>query len=212
VLPALDIGGAVHALGHPSQAASLLGLAAEDAGDPVRLGWDLHRVLEAWLEAAALVPWDALLAPTPSRGRTPRELAVNTFVPVGLLPAALASGRFPWPGDPVTGEPGDDALRAHELGLEAAIGDTAALRAFAEPILRAWGAFLLDEDALRAGAGRAVETPSGTLPYARLLDAQRLHAAQHLRQVTTAFAAAGLPVPAFRPEAHAGLRLPARVY
>jgi hypothetical protein len=212
VLPALAVGGVVTAVGHPSQAASLLGLDAGPADDPVRLGWDLHRVLEAWLEAVALVPWDALLAPTPSRGRPALELAVNTFVPVGLLPDALASGRLAWPGNPLSGEPGDEALRAYERPIEAAIADAAGLRAFAEPVLRAWRAFLLDEDALRAGAGRPVATPSGTLPYASLLDAQRLHAAQHLRQVTTAFAAAGLLVPAFRPETLPGLRLPGRVY
>jgi hypothetical protein len=50
------------------------------------------------------------------------------------------------------------------------------------------------------------------LPYAGLLDAQRLHAAQHFRQMTTFFRETGRPVPRFDPAALVGLRLPQRIY
>jgi hypothetical protein len=197
VLPALVVDGVAHSLGHPVQVAALLGLAVETIEDPVRLGRDLDRILEAWLEAVALVPWQALLEPTPSRGRAALELAVNTFVPVRLLPAAG----------------GDEALRRHELALESRIAGTDDLLAFAEPIRLGWIAFLGEsEDELRGAPDRPIVTPAGTLPYAGVLDAQRLHAAQHLRQVTTHLAAAGLPVIDFRPERLPGLRLPARIY
>jgi hypothetical protein len=213
VLPALVVDGVAHSLGHPVQVAALLGLAVETIEDPVRLGRDLDRILEAWLEAVALVPWQALLEPTPSRGRAALELAVNTFVPVRLLPAAFGDGRFPWPGDPTTGAGGDEALRRHELTLESRIAGTDDLLAFAEPIRLGWIAFLGEsEDELRGAPDRPIVTPAGTLPYAGVLDAQRLHAAQHLRQVTTHLAAAGLPVIDFRPERLPGLRLPARIY
>jgi hypothetical protein len=212
VLPALVAGGVAHSLSHPVQVASLLGLEGESLGDPVRMGWDLHRVLEAWLEALALVPWPAVLEETPSRGRSTLELAVNTFVPIGLLPDAFATLRFVWPGNPATGEPGDAPLREYELPIEAAITDAAQFAAFGEPLLHAWAAFLDEhEDELRESAGRDVETPSGALPYVGLLDAQRLHAAQHFRQVTTFFRATGRDVPRFVP-ADLGLRLPQRIY
>ncbi len=213
LLPALLVDGVSHSLGHPVQVATLLGLAGGAVQDPVSTGWDLHRVLEAWLDALALVPWAAVLEETPSRGRTTRELAINTFVPVGLLPAAFIEGRFAWPGDPLTGEPGDDALRAHELRIEASITGTESFAAFAEPIRLAWAEFLLEEEqALRAAPDRDVATPAGSLPYGALLDAQRMHAAQHYRQVTTFFEATGRKVPDFRPESLGGLHLPAQVY
>jgi hypothetical protein len=213
VLPALVVGGVAHPLSHPVQVASLLGLEGESLGDPVRIGWDLHRVLEAWLEALELVPWPAVLEETPSRGRSTLELAVNTFVPVGLLPDAFATLRFAWPGNPVTGERGDAPLREYELPIEATITDAARFTAFSEPLLHAWAAFLDEhEHDLRASAGREVQTPAGALPYVGLLDAQRLHAAQHFRQMTTFFRATARPVPPFDPTALGGLRLPQRIY
>lgn len=213
VLPALVVGGVAHSLSHPVQVASLLGIAADLLGDPVRIGWDLHRLLEAWLEALALVPWPAVLEETPSRGRPTLELAVNTFVPVGMLPDAFATQRFVWPGNPATGAPGDAPLRDYELAIEAGLTDGTRFASFAEPILQAWAAFLDErEDALHEQDEREVETPTGTLSYTGLLDAQRLHAAQHLRQVTTFFSATGRRVPEFDPASLSGLRLPERVY
>lgn len=213
MLPALVVEGVVHSLNHPVQVASLLGLAGDAIQDPVQAGWDLHRLLEAWLEALALVPWSAVVEATPSRERTARELAINTFVPVGLMPAAFREGLFAWPGDPVTGEPGDAALRAYELAIEATATDLERLVELADPIRRAWAEFLVEEEeALRERPERDVRTSAGQLPYAALVDAQRLHAAQHFRQVTTFFEATGKKVPAFRPESLKGLRLPARIY
>jgi hypothetical protein len=213
VLPALVVDGVAHSLSHPVQVASLLGVAADALDDPVRIGWDLHRVLEAWLEALALVPWSAVLEETPSRARPALELAVNTFVPVGMLPEAFATRRFVWPGNPATREAGDDALRGYELAIEATVADAVQFAAFGTPILQEWAAFLDEhEEALRAQADREVDTPTGRLPYAGLLDAQRLHAAQHLRQVTTFFRETGRAVPRFDPESLSGLRLPSRIY
>lgn len=212
VLPALVIDGVAHSVSHPVQVSSLLGLAVAAVEEPVRIARDLDRILEAWEEVVALAPWEALLEPTPSRGRTALELAVNTFVPVELLPSAFDEGAFLWPGDPIAGIPGDEALRAHELRIVARLAGTAALLQFARPTRDAWTVFVGERaDALRRAPDRDVATPAGTLPYRALLDAQRLHAAQHLRQVTTFLAATGRLVPAFRVES-LGLRLPARIY
>lgn len=213
VLPALVVAGIAHSVSHPLQVGSLLGIAVDSLGDPTRIGWDLQRVLEAWLEALVLVPWEAVLEETPSRARPTLELAVNTFVPVGMLPDAFTSQRFDWPGNPATGQLGEGPLREYELGIEATITDATRFAAFAEPILHGWAAFLDEyEDALREQTEREVETPAGRLSYVALLDAQRLHAAQHFRQVTTFFRATGRPVPHFDPLSLSGLSLPDRIY
>jgi hypothetical protein len=213
ILPALVVDGVAHPVSHPVQVASLLGgLRAAAVEDPVPIARDLGRILGAWVETVAAVPWEALLEPTPSRGRTALDLAINTFVPVELLPRAFHEGTFPWPGDPVAGVPGDDALRAHELTVAARLTGTIELMHFIGPIRAAWTAFLGEAaEALQRTPDREVTTPAGALPYRGLLDAQRLHAAQHLRQVTTFLAASGRPVPELRAESF-GLRLPARIY
>jgi hypothetical protein len=211
-LPALVVGGVAHAVSHPVQVATLLDLPVAAVEDPLRIGFDLDRILAVWVEAIVLAPWEALLESTPSRGRTGLELAVNVFVPAGLLSSAFATGTFAWPGDPVSGVPGDDALRTHESAVVAGLGSTSALLQFARPIRAAWAGFLEEAaPALRRAPDREVTTPAGALPYRALLDAQRLHAAQHLRQVTTYLAATGRAVPELRVES-LGARLPAQIY
>ena len=97
--------------------------------------------------------------------------------------------------------------------LESRIAGTEELLAFAQPIRCGWAAFLAESEANSAPPPTDRSwRPAGTLPYAGVLDAQRLHAAQHLRQVTTHLAAAGPPVVDFRPERLGGMRLPARIY
>jgi hypothetical protein len=210
VLPALVVDGEPRPVRHPSQVASLLGLPGVSIADPVQVGRDLERLLAAWLEALAAVPWEAVVEETPSRGRTPLELAVNTFVPVALLPPALVSGQFDWPGNPETGAWGDAALLGYELALEAAIAGHNDLAAFADPVVAAWARFLDEhEESLQTEAERELETPAGPAAFALVLEGQRLHAAQHYRQVTTHFRARGLQVPAFD---LSGLDLPERIY
>src|SRR5205823_4994014 len=72
-VPALAGPGFAQSLWHPSQAAALLGLPAPEGGDPLRAAWDLSAVLVAWIECVEALSWDALEAPTPSRGRSLRE-------------------------------------------------------------------------------------------------------------------------------------------
>jgi hypothetical protein len=57
-----------------------------------------------------------------------------------------------------------------------------------------------------------VRTPRGELTWVGLLEAQRLHAAQHYRQATTFIASQGQPVPDLDLARLHGLELPQAVY
>ena len=59
---------------------------------------------------------------------------------------------------------------------------------------------------------RKIEMARGApISYPRLLEMQRMHAAQHYRQVIVHFEDVGRPVPSFRPE-QIGIKLPARIF
>jgi hypothetical protein len=182
-VPTLVIGGVPHVLQHPAQAAALLGLetppALRDAG---RAAWDLDTLAQAWLALAELTPWPALLAPATRLGRTPLALTVDALVGIAALTDALGSGWFHWPGNPVTGEVGDAAVVAYEASIVATISTQPELVAFARPVAARW------RDAIAAGdlpPERPMRAPRGDLTLVELLEAQRLHAAQHYRQATT---------------------------
>ena len=81
------------------------------------------------------------------------------------------------------------------------------------PVAEAWRAFVIEnEDAIRAEPARPVRTPRGELTWVGLLEAQRLHAAQHYRQATTQVAALGHPVPELDLGLLYGMRLPKSIY
>ena len=191
---------------HPSQIASLLGLAGGSGGvgadgDGLRLAWDLSAILDAWVDHLRLLDWETICAPTPSRGRTLRNLTCNTFHPITLLPGAAEHGVFLW-------NPDDDATR------EAALADTPAAVAYAATIATDFQGWLLGAEGLLAGAGsRPVKTLRGDLDMATLLVAQRWHAAFHYRQLKVFLASRGSELPgSFRIKALADLELPQEVF
>jgi hypothetical protein len=188
-VPTLVIDGASHVLQHPSQAALLLGFEAPPAlRDAWQVAWDV----------------DAILAPVEELGRTPLALTVDALVGIAALTDALATGWFHWPGNPVTGELGDASVVAYEASIVATIATRADLLAFARPIAGAWReAVLARDDELRREPDRAMRSPRGDLTLVELLEAQRLHAAQHYRQATSA-----LDVPTLDLLSLYGLRLP----
>jgi hypothetical protein len=194
LIPAVEVDGAATPVMHPSQLASLLGLAVPPAQESTRLAWDLHAVLAGWLEYLPALGWDELTAPTPSRGRTLRNLTVNTFHPIELLPEAFASGVFPW-------------STAQDEEREAGLGSAGELVAYAESRRSAWEQFALevDLDALDP----VVQTLRGDLAYSALLSAQRWHAAFHHRQLV---AVAGERAGRFRVDLLADLDLPEEVF
>jgi hypothetical protein len=198
-VPAVVVGGAVRTLFHVSQLAAALGLPQPAAQRASAAAWDLAAILEAWLALLDGLPWELATAPTPSRGRSLRNLTVNTFHPVSLLPEACSSARFDW-------NPELDEKR------EAQIGSAATLLAYATEIARLWSVYLL-EHGERLAADRVVESARGPLPLADLLAAQRWHAAYHYRQAA-AFLRLHAPLDAtpLALEAFEGLDLPPEVF
>jgi hypothetical protein len=209
-VPALAVGGAVHSVTHPAQVASLLGLAPARRDDVLRVAWDLHRVLEAWLELARTSEWAAWSEGTPSAGRTPLQLVVNSFVPIRPLADAWWSGEFLWG---TLDWPPPEGIVVHEAALTARHAERASLVDYADAIREAWSEFLREtEQELRSDADRPIAVARGEpLPYAQLVESQLVHAAQHYRQVVTQLAATNRPVPPFDPEQLA-VRLPEQIY
>ena len=213
-MPTLVVDGTQHVLQHPSQAAALLGLQTPaELRDAERVAWDLDEIAQALCELAAATPWEALKTPLPGFGRTPLALAVDAANGIAQLPDAFASGWFHWPGNPRTGETGDAAVVDYEASVVAGIAGRDDLLAFVEPVAEAWRSFVLaDADAIRAQPARPVRTPRGELTWVELLEAQRLHAAQHYRQASAGVEASGFAPPALDFDAMYGLRLPASIY
>jgi hypothetical protein len=213
-VPTLTIDGAPHVLQHPSQAGVLLGLATPPAlRDAWHVAWHIAAVLEAWLELVTTATWNVLREPIPVLDRTPLALAVDTSIGIAALPDAFSSGWFHWPGNPLTGATGDGAVMAYEASIVEAVHDRHDLLAFVRPVAETWSAFLFaNEQALRDHPDRPVRTPRGGLPWVGLLEAQRLHAAQHYRQAATFLSARGQSVPDLDVETLDGLTLPKAIY
>ena len=95
-MPTLVVTGHAFPVLHVSQIASALGLPPAPSGDPQRDGADAAVILEAWLGHIHELEWETLLRPTPSRGRSLRNLTVNvrsstTYCWVGVQTSELAS-------------------------------------------------------------------------------------------------------------------------
>lgn len=155
---------------HVSQLAAALGLTAQPTLPSRQLAEDTLVVLEAWLGGIRSLSLQALLEPTPSRGRSLRNLTVNVFHPFELLPTAWVSGVFPW-------DPDEDAAREESLTTAAGIV------AYAEGIRSVWQAFVAREGSRLARADPAITSPRGDASFSVVLDVQRWHAAFHLRQL-----------------------------
>jgi len=121
------------------------------------------------------------LEPTPSRGRSLRNLTVNVFHPFELLPTAWATGDFPW-------DPDEDAAREQTLtNAERVIGYAAGIHA-------AWGVWVDRRGADIFHSDPRIFSPRGEITFSVLLDTQRWHAAFHLRQLDTILDTRLLPV------------------
>jgi hypothetical protein len=198
-VPSLVVDGSILPILDVSQVAAAIGAEVPERGEASALAWDLVTVLDAWVEHLRRASWPLLVEPTPSRGRSLRNLTVNTFHPIELLPAAWREGRFEW-------DPDGDVER------EAALGDAAAVVAYAERIGAGWTSFVIDH-AAESGSERPVGSPRGDLSFADLLASQRWHAAFHYRQLTAFLAGRGVRAEgALRIEGMTGLELPPDVF
>ena len=81
------------------------------------------------------------------------------------------------------------------------------------PVVETWRSFVAaEQDAFAADAARSLRTPRGGLTWFELLEAQRLHAAQHYRQAASGIRASGHEPPPLDFDSMVGLRLPASIY
>ena len=170
LVPTLVVRGEAKPVLHVSQIAEALGLPPPPGGSPLRDAHDAAVILDAWLSHVRALEWETLLRPTPSRGRSLRNLTVNIFGPFELLPAAWTTGRFDW-------RPEEDGAR------EAELEDNAALVRFAEGAAAAWSRFMLEAGDELARRDPVVASPRGDVPFSTLLSFQRWHAAFHYRQL-----------------------------
>jgi hypothetical protein len=170
IVPSLVVDGETRPVLHVSQLAEALGLTWAAPLPPSVLAADTVSLLAAWVAAVSPLDLDHLLAPTPSRDRSLRNLTVNVCHPFELLPAAWVSGNFPW-------HPEQDAER------EAPLVTADDVVGYAAGIHRDWSAFVAATGTKLDANDQIVTTPRGVTSYAVVLDTQRWHAAYHLRQL-----------------------------
>ncbi len=200
VVPSLVVDGRVTPILHATQIASALGLAVPGMLESTRLAWDIVPILQGWCDHIANLDLDLLLVPTPSRGRTLRNLTVNVFHPITLLPVAWTTGRFEW-------DPDEDASR------EARLPTAEAVREYARSASDEWASFLFENEEELGRRDPPVDSPRGKVPYSALLASQRWHAAFHYRQLLEFLSPQGKVLPgAFRVESLSDLELPAGVF
>jgi hypothetical protein len=148
----------------------MLGLEAPPQLEAARLAWDATAVQDAWLRLIRPLDFETLLLPTPSRGRSVRNLTVNVFHPFELLRVAFDEARFEWDPDL------DDAR-------EASLGDAAGVVAYAVDRNVTWRDWLVEREAELLVRDPVVSSLRGEITYRNLLASQRWHAAFHYRQV-----------------------------
>lgn len=170
VVPSLVVDGTAVPVLHVSQIAEALGLPLPPSSVPLRDGRDAETVLDAWLDHLPALGWREFLEPTPSRGRSLRNLTVNVFRPFELLPAAWVTEAFDW-------RPEEDEARERRLA------DLEAVLRFATAAAAGWRSFLDAHGADLDGRDPPVSTPRGTVAFSALLAFQRWHAAYHYRQL-----------------------------
>ena len=126
--------------------------------------------MDAWLQLIRPLDTETLLLPTPSRGRSVRNLTVNVFHPFELLPAAFDEGRFAW--DPDLDEDREASLR-----------DAGAVLGYATDRSVTWWGWLVEREGELLLRDPKVSSLRGEITYRNLLASQRWHAAFHYRQV-----------------------------
>jgi hypothetical protein len=191
---------------HPVQAATALGLPVPPRERTKQLAWDIHTLFEAWRRTIAALTWETLMLPTPSRGRTLRNLHVNVSRPIALLPTALRQRHFDWHPEP--GHPDSDDE------IERTLGSLEDASAFADEIASGYMLFLMEAEEELETQDPVVRTSHhGALPFSALLEHQRAHVAFHFRQMDVFLEREGIEVgERFALESIPGLTLPERVY
>jgi hypothetical protein len=165
-VPSLVVGDATTPILHVSQLAAALGLPVPQTQEPTQLAWETLPVLRSWLDRVRGLDWDVLTRPTPSRGRSLRNLTVNVFHPFELLPAAWREGSFPW-------EPERDGER------EGLLESAPELVAYAERIFADWTDFVRENAEELGRRDSTVVSQRGEVRFSALLESQLEHARFH---------------------------------
>jgi hypothetical protein len=157
-------------------------------------------LLDAWVELIGPLDLETLTAPTPSRGRSLRNLTVNVFRPFELLPVAFETGRFDW-------DPDLDERR------EATLHDAASVVTYGRSGYADWQDWLQENEARLLTHDPKITSLRGRVTYANLLDSQRWHAAFHYRQLLAFLDGRGHDLTrALSLESLGGLSLPEEVF
>ncbi len=200
-IPAVIVDGVAHAIHHPAQIGSFLGLELGTDTSVVGMCWDIHGMLERWLEMIEPVPFEVLLEPTESRQRSIRNLTVNVLRPLGYVPDAWLHHDFTW----YTGEA--------DLQQEALLRDHAALLSWATDRTRDFAMFVLDHDPVMDEQDPRLTSNLHEMSFSTLINAQRFHVGFHFRQVVAHLRGRGFdhvePLPQGLVEA---LSLPSQLY
>jgi len=200
IVPSLLLDGSARPVLHVSQLSTWLGLPVPPTAASTRAGWDILGLVRAWVDHLAGVHRAILLEPTPSRDRSLKELTINSFHPLELLPGAWRTGEFDW-------HPEEDVARME------ALPDADAVRRYAQRVSDGWNLFLVSEGEGLDERDPEIRSPRGAIAFSTLLTSQRWHVAFHYRQVTVFLAAHGVELPsALTPEALEAFDLPEDVY
>lgn len=207
-VPFVKIGDRIQAVIHVSQLYSLLGIDLPEQFNERSLAWDVLTVMESWLAIIRGLDEQQLLAPTPARNRSARDLLVDTFEKIAKGPPAWSSADY------VVVVDTEDVART--------ITDVTAAVRYAEDNISVWREFLLEhygDEKAEKGPSVAVweigfgkRRDRGTVDFAVILSFLRNHTAMHLRQVTVALDRAGIGHSGDGLAAMTNLDLPVDVY
>jgi hypothetical protein len=183
-IPAVEVDGVSTLIMHVSQLAGILGLPAPPMPDATRLAYDLLMVVGSWAAIVSPLPWEIVVAETPSRNRSIRNLTMNAVYPISLLPVARDTGRFDW------------GLIDEDEQLAARFETTESLAAFVRSVHDEWAAFVVAREDDLTEQDPWTEAPRGRMRYSELLSHQRWHIAFHHRQLIEFLEQAGMSQPA----------------
>ncbi len=93
-MPAVMVKDAVVPIIHVSQLYSVLGFSSPTDDGELRYASDLANMMEAWCGIVRSLDWETLVAPTPARNRSTRDLLVDAFERIREAPNARRTGQY----------------------------------------------------------------------------------------------------------------------
>jgi hypothetical protein len=182
-LPAVTTGEVTTSISTIAQLASAVGVAPPPGAPVGREAGECLALMDAWLAHVRVFGWELLSAPSPSRGRTLRELTVNVFSQFEFVPSAWESGEL-------RKHPDADDVRG------AAFASRDELTDWAAGIARDWAHFLAVNETELDDPARRLVSSRGALQWGPFVSAKRWHTAFHYRQLVAFAEREGVARPA----------------